>query len=56
MIVLKSAREIALLREAGRIDAWATMLGRLTLSRRSVVELHVRTVLDSEGEPLRSAR
>lgn len=31
--------------EAGRIDAWATMLGRLQLSLRYVVEMDVRTVL-----------
>ncbi|WP_141710826.1 hypothetical protein [Paraburkholderia nodosa] len=32
--------------EAARIDAWATMLGRLTLSFRHVVELHARTMLN----------
>lgn len=32
--------------EAARIDAWATILGRLTLSLRHVVELHVRTMLN----------
>ncbi|WP_144158246.1 hypothetical protein [Paraburkholderia sp. BCC1885] len=32
--------------QAGRVTAWATMLGRLTLSVRRVVELHVRIMLN----------
>ena len=36
----------AKLLQAGRMNAWATMLGRLTLSFRHAVELHVQIVLN----------
>jgi hypothetical protein len=40
---MRSAR----LLQAGRMEAWATMLGRIMLSARHVVERHVRIVLNT---------
>lgn len=38
---MRSAKRL----QAGRMNAWALMLGRLALSFRHVIELHVRTML-----------